>query len=441
MTAGGPTPIFREEAKAETVKCPSCGGPIQRTGFGAITTIACSYCGAELTPESSGALSVLRHVRRQQRASVLPLHLRGRFDGETFEVIGIVWREVTADGKVYPWQEFLLFNPYVGYRYLLHFIYDGHWALGRPLDGAPAVTPGARPTAEFRRQRYRHFQRSNVRTTYVEGEFPWQIAVGDQVVADDFVAPPLGLSIERSNDQDGVDLQFTQMEHLDGAAIYRAFGLAGTPARARQIGMLQPNRWRQGAGALWLSCALLFLVWLAAAIGYSATRERTKLFSGTAAIGEPITGEFALGEPGRAYTLEVSMSAAPLSNAWAYADVLLVPQASEDAVAVGVEVDDWHGVDGGESWHEGSASNSVAIGAVPGDTWIVQVTPQSGNAAGPASPDPNLRYTVEIHGDVVLARYLLLPLAVILGIPLLFAVAMFIFEGARWRNSDYAPES
>ncbi|MBK8717268.1 MAG: DUF4178 domain-containing protein [Deltaproteobacteria bacterium] len=232
MTAGGPTPIFREEAKAETVKCPSCGGPIQRTGFGAITTIACSYCGAELTPESSGALSVLRHVRRQQRASVLPLHLRGRFDGETFEVIGIVWREVTADGKVYPWQEFLLFNPYVGYRYLLHFIYDGHWALGRPLDGAPAVTPGARPTAEFRRQRYRHFQRSNVRTTYVEGEFPWQIAVGDQVIADDFVAPPLGLSIERSNDQDRVDLQFTQMEHLDGAAIYRAFGLAGTPARA-----------------------------------------------------------------------------------------------------------------------------------------------------------------------------------------------------------------
>ena len=51
MTAGGPTPIFREEAKAETVKCPSCGGPIQRTGFGAITTIACSYCGAELTPD------------------------------------------------------------------------------------------------------------------------------------------------------------------------------------------------------------------------------------------------------------------------------------------------------------------------------------------------------------------------------------------------------
>ena len=99
------------------MQCPACGGPITLKGFGAIERVVCPYCGSELTPEESGALRLLQAVQRQRRPSALPLQARGTLDGVQWEVIGIVWRECRVDGIVYPWQEFLLFNPYKGYRW------------------------------------------------------------------------------------------------------------------------------------------------------------------------------------------------------------------------------------------------------------------------------------------------------------------------------------
>ncbi|MFO0632342.1 MAG: DUF4178 domain-containing protein [Nannocystaceae bacterium] len=436
-----PVPIFRDEAKTSALQCPACGAPIQRTGFGAIVRVVCSHCGSELSPTESDTLRVLLHVQRQQRPSILPLHLRGELGGAQWEIIGIVWREVTADGKVYPWQEFLLYNPYLGYRYLLHFLYDRHWALGTPLDGAPVITVGNRPTARWRQHRFRHFQRAQARTIYVEGEFPWQVRVGDVVTADDYVAPPLGLSVEQSVDESGTDLQFTLMEHLDGAAVYRAFGLKATPPRPTMIGPLQPNRWAAGRALTWVSCAVLLLVWLAATIVYSSSRQDREVYRGHAATPDPISDELDLGDVGTVQTIEVELSATPLSNAWAYAEVLLVPlSGSEDAVGVGLEVDEWHGVSDGESWHEGDSRARTAVGAVPGGRYAIQVAPQSGTGT-PGAPAQPLEYTVVVRRDVVLARYILFPFLVIVGFPLVLGLAALGFESARWRQSDYAPQS
>src|SRR5690606_924595 len=96
-------------------------------------------------------------AERARRQSVLPLHIRGEFEGQTWEIVGIVWREVVADGSVYPWQEFLLFNPYAGYRWLIFQMSDGVWSIGGPLDGAVAVEAGMQPVATWQGERYRHF--------------------------------------------------------------------------------------------------------------------------------------------------------------------------------------------------------------------------------------------------------------------------------------------
>ena len=71
-----------------------------------------------------------------------------QLDGVQWELIGIVWREVEVEGTKYPWQEFLLYNLYYGYRYLLYFLYDGHFALGSPLAQAPGASPRALRQAE-----------------------------------------------------------------------------------------------------------------------------------------------------------------------------------------------------------------------------------------------------------------------------------------------------
>jgi uncharacterized protein DUF4178 len=437
-----PIPRFRDEAQVEAVQCPSCAGPITRAGFGAIEKVVCPYCGSELAPSESGALALLQAVRRQQRQSVLPLHARAELDGATWELIGIVWRETTgSDGITYPWQELLLFNPYLGYRWLIFFVYDRHWALGRPLGGAPKLSAMlGRKRASFRGSSYKHFQSSLTRVTYVEGEFPWQVRAGDQAMAHDYVAPPEGLSVEESRSEDGAEVAYTQMQHLDGAEVWCAFKLRGDPPRPTGVGALRPNPWRRGTMVTLLSTAVMFGLWLVISIAYAAARKDEVVFQRSGIAFEPLTEEIVIGSPGETTTLDVRFTARPLSNGWAYADVLLVPHDSDEAIGVGIEVDEWHGVESGEAWSEGNTMQTVALGAVPTGNYTLQVTPQAGQGTTP-TPAPGMVYDIRVRRDVVLLRYVLIPLLIILGVPLVLLVAGGLYEAQRWKNSDYAPSS
>ena len=40
-------------------------------------------------------------------------------------MIGFQQRSTQSGGETYSWREYLLFNPYKGFRYLTEF--DGHW--------------------------------------------------------------------------------------------------------------------------------------------------------------------------------------------------------------------------------------------------------------------------------------------------------------------------
>ena len=147
MPAAPPVKLFREEAQAETVKCLSCGGPIALHSFGARQRVVCPHCGSTLAPEDSGALTLLEAASRKHQPSVLPLHARGQLDGIEWEIIGICWRRCVVDGVAYPWQEFLLFNPWHGVRWLIYSNSDGHWQLGQALDGAPQILKTRHPAA------------------------------------------------------------------------------------------------------------------------------------------------------------------------------------------------------------------------------------------------------------------------------------------------------
>src|SRR5207245_2566871 len=62
-------------------------------------------------------------------------------------------------------------------------------------------------------------------TTYVMGEFPWQVRVGDSVVCMDFIAPPLMLSSETTDNERTWSLG----EYTTGAELWQAFQLKTQP--------------------------------------------------------------------------------------------------------------------------------------------------------------------------------------------------------------------
>src|SRR6185369_4622477 len=127
------------------------------------------------------------------------LGTKGTFRGDEFEVIGFLRRNIKVEGVAYRWSEYLLFNPYIGFRWLTE--YNGHWNFVEQTFHQP-VTLGNGGKAH-RGVAFKHFQTAeNATTDFVMGEFYWKVKVGEQVSVTDYIAPPLMLSMERSGKEE-----------------------------------------------------------------------------------------------------------------------------------------------------------------------------------------------------------------------------------------------
>ena len=112
--------------------CPNCGGPIELRGFGHALTAVCPQCLSVLDATSPD-LKVLQQIQDKMRVNPkIPLGTRGSMAGAKWEVIGFQTRWAEGDS----WDEYLLFNPYKGFRYLTE--YSGHWNYVTPMEALPA---------------------------------------------------------------------------------------------------------------------------------------------------------------------------------------------------------------------------------------------------------------------------------------------------------------
>ncbi|MFO7562118.1 MAG: DUF4178 domain-containing protein [Enhygromyxa sp.] len=431
MTQAPPTKLFREEGKTGAIECPACGAPITLRSFGAIEQVACSYCGTVCKPEHDGSLDILQRAERQRRPSALPLHQRGEIDGVLWEIIGITWRQVVAEGVPYPWQEFLLFNPYEGFRWLIYSMSDGVWSFGGALPGAAEAIPGAHPRVRYAGEEYKHFNSGDAQTLYVEGEFPWQVLVGDVASTNDYICPPKLISIEVQHTEQGADVNFTQMREISAAEVWAAFRIPGNPPLTHGVhpAALNPHTTK----FFWAAGIVLFAIWVLAVIVYSASRDREQVYEGTLRDGEVVTEELELSATS---PLEFELQALGMNNSWAYAEVLLVDAATEEAIGLGLEVDYWSGVEGGESWSEGSLRTHRVVGGVPAGKYLLQISTQFDKGGKPANA-----LELTITRDTPLLRYMFVPLIVIIAFPAFNMARRAAFETKRWASSDYAVTS
>jgi hypothetical protein len=416
-----PRKLFREEAQTGNVDCLSCGGPIQLHGFGGTTLISCPYCGSTLSPDDSGELELAQRASRQQRESALPIYARGILDGIECEIIGIVWRETVIDGVAYPWQEFLVFNPYEGYRWLIQS--EGAWSIAETLAGAPVTKHSAHRSVEFDGELYRHFQSSNATVTYVEGEFPWQIQVGDRAQVRDYIKPPHGISVEMTQGADGEDIVFSGVRHLDTDAVWSAFTPSKPPPSAHGVSMLAPNPHREAGKTLWRMFGVLMIVWTAVTALYVLGRDHEAVL----ALESPAPGAqlstVNIGKEGATGTLGVRLEAPGMSNGYVYADISMVHRASGKETRFGLQAD---------SWNDNPAK--LKLGGIPMGEHTIKVDMKYDRKLLSSLP----KTTLLIERDVALLRYSVFSFLIILFFPLFNVIRMGTFEARRWANSDYA---
>lgn len=179
---------------ASKLNCPKCAGPLELRAPDRAERVTCPNCGSLLDIEQ-GELRYLKTLEPKGPPMSIPMGATAEFDGHPRTVIGFMVRSVEFEGVRYFWQEYLLYNPEVGFSWLVES--DGHWSYVTGVALGDVSQPEARK-ALYCGKTFKVFQDAPARVEHVAGEFYWKVTVGETVRAVDFINPPLMLSKEVS---------------------------------------------------------------------------------------------------------------------------------------------------------------------------------------------------------------------------------------------------
>lgn len=403
MVAGRQQQVVR----ARALTCPNCGGNVELRGFAHTRSAVCIQCLSVLDATSEEVRILQRFDERMRVQPLIPLGQRGRIKDTLYEAIGFQVRTVTVEGVDYSWHEYLLFNPYAGFRYLT--VYNGHWNDVTTLREVPLFTTiGGRKALVHRGVNFRHFQTALATTTFVMGEFPWQVRVGEQVQVEDFIAPPLMLSAETTEKE----VTWSRGEYVDGAAVWTAFQLPGVPPAPQGVFANQPAPQARG-GSLWGEFLKLFLIWMAL-LGVLRLFSQNKQVLNAAVHLENgqqvLTDTFELG--GRTSNTEIEMR----TPGAGYYHFGLVNRHTGRAIEFARNV---------------GSHDTVVVPHVPSGQYYLRIEPEI---------DSGQAFTGQIwvRRDVPQAFWIWLALPLLLIPPIFASMRGGSFEARRWQESDYA---
>ena len=414
------------------LSCPSCGGTVELRAAGYTMSVGCQYCGSLL--DVSNPLVKLVVERHEAAARLeIPLGTRGTLDGIEWEAVGYLRR---SEQQIYVWEEYLLFNPYHGYRWL---ITNGRgWSLGETLTRTPTprvssgIILGDKAFTPF-------FAGGTAQVDYVLGEFYWAVRLGEQVQTDDWVCPGWMLSRERN----GHEVSWTLSRLLDRDEIGRAFDVRGPrkpwPPLPHQP---SPHRLWAKAGLKMFAAAAVALLLLLLLFTGSTRHFSTEIrIAADSRDQEVAIGPIELRRPWQKVVIDANVPA--LANGWVDFDFALVDRRTQASWSAYKVAERYSGRDSDGYWAEGDRATAAHIASVPagiydlvveyrGERWTGS-TDGFGDWRNGTNPVASIRIDSGsvFGGNVVLALLLL-------GIPLAVSFYRHVrFEQARQGESDF----
>lgn len=434
---GDAKPVQREARRvsAAAMSCPKCGGPLSLIAPDKAERVTCPNC-ASLLDVDQGKLSYLKTLNPppNQPDFVLPIGAEGTFSGDVkFTIIGAVVRSVTIEGIQYFWHEYLLYNPMIGFRWLVHS--DNHWNFVEPVNPADVedgslIASGI--TVKYNGQTYKIFQDASAVVEYVKGEFYWRVEQGERVRATDYVAPPVMLSKEASSDE----INWSAGTYMTNDEIEKAFGVSGLP-RPWGVGPNQPftGRFYYTWGALPLLALFVVAVFMLPLVGLSRAALNQEVI--LPPLANATTAQTIFSQP---FDVKPNSNvritaAANVNNSWADLDIDLINEQSQEVESVDIPIEYYTGSDSDGAWSEGGRSSDATLSSLPAGKYTLRVegTWQNWQVQMPVS--------IKVEQNVTRGVNFFLALLLLAIVPILGLIRKFSFESSRWKDSMFGTSS
>jgi len=422
----------REAKRVSTAAmgCPNCGGPLALVAPDKSERVTCPNCSS-LLDVNQGNLSYLHALSPSPAPDfVLPIGAEGTFMGDVkFKIIGATARSVTFDGIKYFWHEYLLYNPMVGFRWLVHS--DNHWNFVEPVNPAEVaqgeyIASGS--TVSYNGKTYKIFQDAPATVEYVKGEFYWRVEQGETVRAVDYISAPTMLSQEMTANE----VNWSVGTYMTNAEIEKTFGVTDLP---KPWGVA-PNQPFTGSfyytwGALPLLLLLVVAVLMIPIAGITSTSltEQIMLPAMTNATAPQAIFSKPFDIKG-SRNIRITANA-DVSNAWADLDVDLINDQSQELESVNVPIEYYNGSDSDGAWTEGSKETDATLSSLPAGKYTLRVEGTWQNWQQPMPVNVKVEQSVNRGVNFCCA---LVALALV---PFFGLIRRWSFESSRWKDSMF----
>ncbi len=246
-----------KDEKGQSFNCPNCGAPIT-VALASSKSITCGSCQS-IIDLSQGIGAQLKHAMQDEPVvPLIALGSLGTLQGAQWQVVGFQHRMGTDPSdpdEQFGWEEYLLYNLKRGFIFLVDST-EG-WSVVKPTTGAPELNANGR-SATYLGTSYQLKESYSAETSYVLGEFYWQVTRGQKTQNRDFISGPLcalhgavrqrGDLVAGQQGRQRCRRQSVQARRQEGPAAAQRCG----PGQRRQEGRLCHHH----PGCLYYSCAV-----------------------------------------------------------------------------------------------------------------------------------------------------------------------------------------
>jgi hypothetical protein len=414
--------------KVKTFGCPNCGGSVSVRALGISITAVCQYCSSVIDVADEN-LKILRKYNEKIRKTAITIGSRATLFDTEWEVIGYVVRQI----NIYSWEEYLLFNPRQGFRFLV--CSDGHWSFVKTIHKEVKKCYGS-TEMECDGKEYKLFSHGDAKVTYVMGEFYWRVKVNEKAKVLDYINPPYILSKEENN----AEIVWSQGIYVEKKIIEQAFKLPSLP-KPQDIAPNQPSPFDKHLPNIMLMSIFFIICLVAQQFIIKFSEEDKIIFSQTIHTFLENKGQVILSEPielkGKKSNVEITVSS-PVNNSWLELETSLTNDETQETFATLQTVEYYSGSDDEGSWSEGNHDDETIISAVPAGKYHLSLMPDVGSDMGGYAPNGlPVDFTITIKRDVPIVSNFYIALFTLLLYPIIALIKSFSFESRRWQNSDY----